>query len=290
MKGERLLPRSLWTAGVLVWAFVFGAGAPAGQCAGPPQGNSDARLASAEKDDGRRGPPSAPPAEAIPILKEMTADTRGAAWALIRLGDKAESTIIEILEEPTFRSSGPDHLIREYYEHWKELPAPPGAAVVTAIHDRVQAEAGRGGPDRYGLEVLKLAGDPLVVRNAWQDLEAALSLMATKGQENRKKLLLGTRFRRSDEAPEAFLKDAEAGALRIRRIMAERTSALAHVVNQKGEANYVLWLNRTGVVWDISVVWTVPADKVRDRVNGFLESHPQAKDVRADEALPEANP
>ena len=68
---------------------------------------------------------TAPPPAAIPILQEMAAESRPAAWALIRLGDKAESAIIEILTEPTFRSAGPAHLIREYYEHWKELPAPP---------------------------------------------------------------------------------------------------------------------------------------------------------------------
>ena len=104
---------------------------------------------------------SAPPNEAIPILQEMAADSRAAAWALIRLGGQAESAIIEILAEPIFRSSGPENLIREYYEHWKELPAPPNAAIVKAIRDRVQADAKDGPPDRYGLEVLKLSGDSL---------------------------------------------------------------------------------------------------------------------------------
>jgi hypothetical protein len=103
---------------------------------------------------------TAPPA-AIPILHEMAADSRPAAWALIRLGDKAESAIVEILTEPTFRSSGPGHVIREYYEHWKELPAPPSAAIVKAIRYRVQADAKDGPFDKYGLDVLKLAGAPL---------------------------------------------------------------------------------------------------------------------------------
>jgi len=228
---------------------------------------------------------SAPPAEAIPILKEMTTDTREAAWALIRLGDKAEPAIIDILEEPTFRDSGPKHLIREYYEHWKELPAPPSAAVVAAIYDTVQAEAGRTWPDQYGLDVLKFAGKPLVIRNAWQDLEEALSLMAAKGQQKRKKLLLATRFRRSDEAPEAFLKDAEAGNLKIYRVMADRSSALAHLAVRKGEVKYILWLNRTGVVWNISVVWTVQEKNVQARVNHFFQSHPEAKEVKADHAV-----
>jgi hypothetical protein len=78
---------------------------------------------------------------------------------LIRLGDKAESAIIEVLTEPTFRSSGPGHVIREYYEHWKELPVPPGAAIVKAIRYRVQADAKVGPRDQYGLEILKLVGD-----------------------------------------------------------------------------------------------------------------------------------
>jgi hypothetical protein len=47
----------------------------------------------------------------------MAAESRPAAWALIRLGAKAESAIVEILTEPTFRSSAPGHVIREYYEH-----------------------------------------------------------------------------------------------------------------------------------------------------------------------------
>jgi hypothetical protein len=104
---------------------------------------------------------TAPSAAAIPILHEMAADSRPAAWALIRLGDKAESAIVEILTEPTFRSSGPGHVIREYYEHWKELPAPPSAAIVKAIRYRVQADAKDGPFDKYGLDVLKLAGAPL---------------------------------------------------------------------------------------------------------------------------------
>jgi len=58
---------------------------------------------------------TAPPAAAIPILQDMAAESRPAAWALIRLGARAESAIIEILTEPTFRSSGPGHVIREYY-------------------------------------------------------------------------------------------------------------------------------------------------------------------------------
>jgi HEAT repeat protein len=227
----------------------------------------------------------ASPDKAIPILKQMSADTRPAAWALIRLGDKAESAIIEILREPTLRSSGPGHVIREYYEHWKELPTPPSNAIVAAIHDRVQAEAGLTAPDRYGLEVLKLAGAPLVARNAWQDLEATLSLMASKGQQQRKTLLLSSRFP-SHRTPEEFLKDAESGNLRIRRVMADRTSALAHVVDQKGDVNYVLRLNRVGVVWSIWVVWAVPSDEVPDRLNDFLKSYPQAKEVRADDPVP----
>ena len=104
---------------------------------------------------------SAPSSAAIPILQEMAAESRPAAWALIRLGDKAEPAIIEILKEPTFRSSAPGNLIREYYEHWKELPAPPSAAILKAIRDRVQADAQLGPHDQYGLELLKLAGAPL---------------------------------------------------------------------------------------------------------------------------------
>jgi hypothetical protein len=102
---------------------------------------------------------TAPPRAAIPILQEMAAENRAAAWALIRLGDKAESAIIEILAESTFRSSAPGHVIREYYEHWKALPAPVSAAIVKAIRYRVQADAKVEPRDQYGLEVLKLADD-----------------------------------------------------------------------------------------------------------------------------------
>lgn len=104
---------------------------------------------------------SAPSSAAIPILQEMAAESRPAAWALIRLGDKAEPAIIEILKEPTFRSSGPENLIREYYEHWKDLPAPPNAAIVKAIRHRVMTDAKDRPRDQYGLEVLKRSGEPL---------------------------------------------------------------------------------------------------------------------------------
>jgi len=229
---------------------------------------------------------SAPPTAAIPILKEMTADTRPAAWTLIQLGAEAESAIIEILQESDFRSSAPGHVIREYYEHWNELPAPPSAAIVEAIYDRVQAEAGRSGLDQYGLEVLKLAGQPFVVRNVWQDLETVLALIAAKDRTPGKELVLEVRLHRSERAPEAFLKAAEAGNLEIRRILADRTSALAHATDRKSQSNYVLWLNRVGVVWSVWVVWDVPADKVQGRLDGFLKDHPQAKAVRPDNPPP----
>ena len=227
---------------------------------------------------------TAPPAEAIPILGKMTVDTRPAAWALIRLGKKAEPAIVEIMEDPkpAVGGHGSQSLIREYYEHWKELPAKPSPAIVAAIHDRVQAD---GGQDTYGREVLKFAGDPFVAHTAWQDLKATLSSMASKGQEMRKKLLLSKQFTYG-EAPEGFLKDAEAGNLRIRRVLADRTDALAHVADQKGEINFVLGLSRVGLVWSIGYGWTTSPDNVQDRISGFLRSHSQAKEVGADDASP----
>jgi hypothetical protein len=227
---------------------------------------------------------SVPPTQAMPILKKMTTDSRCAAWALIQLGDKAESAIIDILlgEEANLRNPGFINIIREYYEHWKELPAPPSAAIVQAIHDRVQVQ---GGLDQYGRDVLKYAGDPFVERNARQDLQATFSLMATKGQEMRKKLLLRRIFG-SNDVPEGFIKNAEGGNLLIRRIVADRTSAFAHVADKNGETNYVIGLGRDGFVWIIGYGWAVSPEIVQTRMDKFIKDHPEAKEIGADVALP----
>ncbi len=222
------------------------------------------------------------PTEAIPILKRMTTDTRAAAWALIRLGDKAEPAIVEmLLEGPMFPATDSMNLIREYYEHWKELPAPPSPAIVSAIQDRARA---MGGPDEYGREVLKLAGSPFVAGTPWQDLQAKLSLMAAKGQESRKKLLLRKQFG-NNEVPDGFLKNAQAGNLKIRRVVADRTDALAYVADQKGEINYIVWLGRDGLAWDITCGWKVTPETAQDRLKDFLKNNPKAKEVTADDRV-----
>jgi hypothetical protein len=63
-----------------------------------------------------------------------------------------------ITDPPEFR---PGNVIREYRDHWKNLPARPSPAILKAIRDRFQANAQDGQLDQYGLELLKLAGAPL---------------------------------------------------------------------------------------------------------------------------------
>jgi len=56
---------------------------------------------------------------------------------------------------------GPLNVIRGVLQHWKELPAPPNAAIVKAIRYRVKTMQRRWAGDQYGPQVLKLGGEPL---------------------------------------------------------------------------------------------------------------------------------
>ena len=78
--------------------------------------------------------------ESVPVLKRMIRSTPEAAWELIRLGDLAVPTIVEVIEagtdpdneqNPTFLDY--EHLIRAYIDHWKQVSKPIDPRVIEAV-------------------------------------------------------------------------------------------------------------------------------------------------------------
>lgn len=76
--------------------------------------------------------------EAIRVLADIVGSTDEAGWSLIRLGEPAVPTIVEIIE----RGVRPDDvrsmkLVRVYLDHWRELPGPLDERITTAVRKAI---------------------------------------------------------------------------------------------------------------------------------------------------------
>jgi len=94
----------------------------------------------------------------IGLLRSMLKTTRSAGWALIRLGEPAIPSIVDILEETPPRPSNTSHqtyLVREYIDHWEDVPKPLDQRVVKALKANLIY---RRGDSAYHSQLLKLAG------------------------------------------------------------------------------------------------------------------------------------
>jgi len=79
--------------------------------------------------------------KAVPVLAEMAGNSQEAIWGLIRLGDIAAPTLVEIILKTTSNKdkSLSTRVVRTYMEHWTELPGP--------VDERVVAAARKAAPD-----------------------------------------------------------------------------------------------------------------------------------------------
>ena len=96
--------------------------------------------------------------ESIPVLAELIDSTHEAGWSLIRLGQAAVPTIVQIIERGTLpndlRSEG---LVRTYIEHWEELPGPIDPRVVAAVRKAITTKFTRFYRTEYHKRFLELA-------------------------------------------------------------------------------------------------------------------------------------
>ncbi len=71
--------------------------------------------------------------ESIPLLAELVGPTPEAGWSLIRLGQTAVPTIVQIIERETLPDDiRSEWLVRTYIEHWEELPGPLDPRIIEA--------------------------------------------------------------------------------------------------------------------------------------------------------------
>lgn len=225
--------------------------------------------------------------KAMPLLTKLADRSPAAAWALIRIGRPAEPAILTLLREPGDEYSGARgayNIIRQWCDHWKEAQTPPSAAILTALHDKVESMLGRSSLiERYGVELLTLAGDPFVFKNPRQAMAAFLSMMSDDKQAQRRALLLPLHFRHNKPAP-GFLDDAKAGTLVIQEVRADAHTGWAHLADRQGQTHYVVWIGQSGAGWELTLAKKVPADRVAADLAMFLKSHPEAKELPAGES------
>ncbi len=99
--------------------------------------------------------------ESVAVLRQMMRTTPDAtAWGLIRLGEIAVPTIIEIFEEPP---SAYDirqmKIVRAYIDNWEKVPKPVDEKVINAVREDLSYRLEHEGEwTGYYKEFLKLAG------------------------------------------------------------------------------------------------------------------------------------
>ena len=71
---------------------------------------------------------------AVGLLAEAARKNEYAGWALIRMGAAGEAGVLALLEEPPGSvGMAQYYLVRQYFDHWDELSAPPSPLVLAAI-------------------------------------------------------------------------------------------------------------------------------------------------------------
>lgn len=228
-------------------------------------------------------------AEAAPLLAEMAVKSNEAAWTLIRLGDTGIPTIVKTLLEEDARSwqSASWRIVREYHDHWQELPQPLDPRVVAAIRDRVDRDAGRGtNTVEYGLNVLKWAGRPYRVPNVREALETFLLAVALN-DEKTLECMMGNLARQSPAAEE-LLRKAGADALAVLSVYANRNSACAVLDDAAAGKQFVLHMHLDGgLSWRLSEPLYTTPDRAVVYVAQFFLNHPDAKPLPPAAALDE---
>jgi hypothetical protein len=219
------------------------------------------------------------PDQAIPILTNMTANTRPAAWTLIRLGPPAVPALIGILKlnEHEHKESGPYGVIREYYEHWDEIPKPVDPQVVRAVRRRVEL----GLAADYALKLLEKAGQPFKPVDARRTLEQFLSRVAVGDERELEKVGL-VHFK--GNAPGEFLEQAKAGRLKVDCCYVERSSAWAVVADtQDAKRKYFVWMNEeTRRLWEIAAGLPRTVEQADRELKRILKEHPSATELSAE--------
>ncbi|MBN2684009.1 MAG: HEAT repeat domain-containing protein [Pontiellaceae bacterium] len=233
---------------------------------------------------------SAPSNQSLPILEKLAARSQGAAWALIRTPESQE-TILKLLYQSGGDNAGGKaayNIIRMYYDHWNDSKFRPSPPVLSAIHDKVMeaTEEGSSNLREYGRKVINLSGEPFVIRNAWQQLNDTLLLMASKDQERRKTLLLKEHFR-DNEPAEGFMQDAANGELSVRQVYADAlySTGMAYMVGAQGKNHYVVRLAmKSGIAWAMEDAQRVEPQEVQAKLERYLVNNPEAKEVSYDDA------
>ena len=109
--------------------------------------------------------------ESVEVLRQMMRNTPdAAAWGLIRLGEMAVPTIIEILEEPPSAYDNRQmKMVRAYIDNWERVPKPINEEIIEAVREDLDYRLDHGGGwTSYYKEFLKLTGGAEVMQEVKQ--------------------------------------------------------------------------------------------------------------------------
>ncbi|MBC8876576.1 MAG: hypothetical protein H8E44_44680 [Planctomycetes bacterium] len=220
------------------------------------------------------------------LLKNMVSSTKEAAWGLIRLGPTGVPVMLELLEERDRRNMGQIHLIRQYIDHWEELPGPTDDRVIEAVRKNLDFRLGSSRDwTQYHQELLKLAGAPGLPDSCPRQIADAF---LTSLKEDDRTTFGVTTLADMDDWSEwhgKLKKLPEFQKLAIAEVYADKNDnmALATAVNPDGKkgGQLAIYLNFcSGAVWRVSTLFihTPEESEKSDRVfKRFLQKHPDAK-------------
>ncbi len=220
------------------------------------------------------------------LLKNMVSSTKEAAWGLIRLGPAGVPVMLELLEERDRRNMGQIYLIRQYIDHWEELPAPIDDRIIGAVRKNLDFRLGSSRDwTQYHKELLQLAGAPGLPASCPRQIAEAF-LTALKKDD---RTTLGvTTLADLDDWSEWHGKLEELPKfqkLAISEVYADKNDnmALATAFNPSGEKSgrLTIYLNFcSGAVWRVSTLFIHTPEELEkaNRVfERFLQKHPDAK-------------
>ena len=220
----------------------------------------------------------------IPALVKIASREQSAGWALIRLGEEAVPAIVEVLHYPEdlYPRDGASYaIIREYYEHWKELPKPPPPAVIAGIARSIELHGGGGTGSlvvKYGLRVMERAGKPYKPDTGRQIVARFLADHCS-GDTKACRMWIN-RFGLDGKVDEQLVREAVWGRLRIADVHCADRNGWAVLERTDGKGTLVLGLHFTGgIAWQVSYVSAPRPGGLQRRLASLRKQHPAAKPV-----------
>jgi hypothetical protein len=218
-------------------------------------------------------------AQCADLLKGMLPSTSAAGWGLIRLGPQGVARIVDVLSAklvPPQERMDQIYLIRQYIDHWKDVPKPLDERILNAVRQNWDYRLGSSSDwTQYHAELLELAGVPGVRYKPPSEIVQEFLQAVRSGNEAPIGMLVEVGSRRWPDWRNELRQLPDLQAISVTGAYVDRQGNMALVTAMGPGTGVTFYLNfMSGRVWRIGSVRIQTAEQTERAVRRFLEAHP----------------